>query len=243
MHKVGVILNSYRRPHTLKEQYEAVINQTVEPYDILLWQNNPCDPSIQFDTSFMEDVKIASNNDNFGVWSRFAFALNSSSDYICMLDDDTIPAEGWFENCLDCMEEQEGLYGSNGVIFNDPNYSSYTQHGWARPNNEIEQVDIVGHSWFFPREYLGAFWREAPIPLSLVCGEDMHFSYSIQKYLGKNTYVPPHPDNNHSIWGSDKTLGYKYGVDQHAVSVNYHGTHFALSLQHYIKKGFKCLNF
>jgi hypothetical protein len=37
----------------------------------------------------------------------------------------------------------------------------------------------------------------------------MHFSYTIQKYLNLKTYVPPHPENDRSLWGSLK--GEKYG--------------------------------
>ena len=60
---------------------------------------------------------------NYGVWARFAFALNSTSDYVCVFDDDTIPSEKWFENCINCIEnENNGLYGTIGVTFNDLDY-------------------------------------------------------------------------------------------------------------------------
>ena len=69
----------------------------------------------------------------------------------------------------------------------------------------------------------------------------MHFSYSIQKYLNLNTYVPPHPANNQQMWGSNPSLAYQYGVDKNAISVNYHGSHFGNSLKSTIKKGFKLI--
>ena len=118
--------------------------------------------------------------------------MKTTSEYICVLDDDTIPSEKWFENCIHCIEnENNGLYGTIGVIFNDLDYRSYIRHGWANPNEETKEVDIVGHSWFFHRDLLGAFWRESKVPVSHLCGEDMHFSYAIQKYLALKTYVDP----------------------------------------------------
>ena len=241
MKKITAILNCFRRPHTLKQQYDAIVNQTIKPNEILIWKNHPEDET-QFDFSEIKQSAISVNNANYGVWARFAFALNSTSDYICVFDDDTIPSENWFKNCIDSIEKQNGLYGTIGVIFDDLNYSSYKRHGWANPNSKIEKVDIVGHAWFFHRDLLAAFWREATVPVSHLCGEDMHFSYSIQKYLGLNTYVPPHPTEDTSLWGSNPKKAYEFGVDKNAISVNYHSEIFGQSLKHYHSKGFKLIN-
>jgi hypothetical protein len=70
----------------------------------------------------------------------------------------------------------------------------------------------------------------------------MHFSYSIQKYLGLNTYVPPHPIEDTSLWGSNPKKAYEFGVDKNAISVNYHSEIFGQSLKHYHSKGFKLMN-
>jgi hypothetical protein len=239
MKSVSAILNCFRRPHSLKLQYEAIKNQTIKANEILIWKNHPQD-NTSFDFSFINDAAISVNNANYGVWARFAFALNSTSDYICIFDDDTIPGENWFSNCINQIENHSnGLYGTIGVTFNDLDYSSYERHGWANPNSNTEKVDIVGHCWFFHRDLLSAFWRETQAPLSHLCGEDMHFSYSIQKYLNLNTYVPPHPPEDRSLWGSNPDLAYSLGVDKNAISVNYHSEIFGQSLKHYYNKGFK----
>lgn len=241
MKTVTAILNLFRRPHALKRQYESVKKQSIAPADIMVWKNNPMNDT-QFDLSELNEAAISVNNANYGVWSRFAFALNSRTDYICIFDDDTIPSENWFKNCIDCAEKQNGLYGTIGVTFNDLNYSSYTRHGWANPNEQTQKVDIVGHSWFFHRDLLSAFWREVSVPVSTLCGEDMHFSYSIQKYLGLSTYVPPHPKEDKTMWGSNPSLAYELGCDKNAISVNYHSEIFGESLKHYHSKGFKLIN-
>ena len=76
--------------------------------------------------------------------------------------------------------------------------------------NEIPiKVDLVGHSWFFKKEWLSYMVRELPDPKYNTCGEDMHFSYMLQKYLNIKTYVPPHPHNDKEMWGSLK--GSEYG--------------------------------
>jgi hypothetical protein len=218
-------------------QYEAIKNQTVNS-EIMVWKNHPLD-NTKFDFSNIEAL-ISVNNANYGVWSRFAFALNSQTDYICIFDDDTIPNQNWFKNCINCIENHSnGLYGTIGVNFFDLDYVRYERFGWANPNNSIIRTDIVGHAWFFHRDLLSAFWREVSPPLSNLCGEDMHFSYSIQKYLGLNTYVPPHPLDDTSLWGSTQEKAYSFGVDSNAISVNYHGSLFSQSLKYYYNKGFE----
>jgi len=237
--KITVILNGYRRPHALKAQIDALARQTVSPDTVMFWQNKDSDE--KFDYSLLQSCIVTVSNANFGVWARFAYALNATTEYVCVFDDDTIPGSKWLENCLDTIEKQEGLLGTIGVIFKDENYISYDRHGWANPNEETKQVDIVGHSWFFKREWLGAFWRDAPVPESRICGEDMHFSYSIQKHLGLGTFVPPHPKDDQEMWGSNPSLAFQYGVDKNAISVNHHASAFGKALKTTIDKGFKLL--
>jgi hypothetical protein len=92
-------------------------------------------------------------------------------------------------------------------------HSSYFEHyirfGWPHNNKNVQEVDWTGHSWFFEKEWLSTYWRELPDPKYKTCGEDMHFSYMIQKYLGLKSYVPPHPADDKEMWGSIR--GSEYG--------------------------------
>ena len=241
--KVSVVLNYYKRPHALKAQLEAIKKQTIKPCEILIWQNKgDLADFTPLDKDTQESCMTSISNVNWGVWSRFSYALNCRGDFICLFDDDAIPGERWIENCINTHSKKRGVLGTIGIIFNDLNYSSYERHGWASPNNSVQQVDIVGHSWFVDRELLSAFWREFEVPFHNLSGEDVHLSYSVQKYLQLNTYVPPHPEEDKSLWGSDPEKAFKLGVDNVAISVNYHGSHFGNNLKLYKQKGFKYLN-
>jgi len=235
---ICAILNLYKRPHVLKQQYEALMNQTVKPDEILIWRNKGSDLS-EFDESILKNCKFADSNENWGVWARYAYALNSKSRFIAVFDDDTIPAEGWLENCLKLQKEELSVIGSIGVRFWDLAYQGYERYGWAQPNDEKMQVDIVGHSSFFPREVLGAFWAESLIPPHFLSGEDINVSYAAQKYLGLKTYAAPHPIDNPKIWGSRPKEAMVFGTEHHAISINYHASHFGANLQFYKEKGFK----
>ena len=39
MDTVTFVLNTWQRPHTLKEQTEAITKQTIKPNEIMIWQN------------------------------------------------------------------------------------------------------------------------------------------------------------------------------------------------------------
>jgi len=219
--QVTVILNFYKRPYTLIEQLEAVYKQSISAENIIIWVNQA--PNIEFPTipdHLMLNTTIIKSTKNYGVWGRFLLGFLSESKFICILDDDTIPGKDWFKNCLESMMIKKGLYGTYGVIFKrGNNYDVEQIVGWRDPNDEIKKVDFVGHSWFFQRDWLSILWKMPP-PFSkmLQCGEDMGFSYYLQKE-GINTYVPPHPKNDLDKWGSSPTTGFKYGQDDAAISM------------------------
>ena len=179
------------------------------------------------------------------MWARLAFALNIDSEYICMLDDDTIPGIRWIENCLSTIQKYEGLLGTRGMKFRSKrSYLLAEDVGWKNPNEETERVDIVGHSWFFRREWLHAFWSEAPPPeIGKLVGEDIHFSYALQKFLNLNTFVPPHPMSNLEYWGSQPAEGLEFGSS--AVGVSLHpeaNERFQVAFRAYVDRGFKLCN-
>lgn len=237
---VSIILSGYQRPHTLNEQYEAILSQTHKPNEILFWQNKSSKKA-DFNEEIISQMKSSRSNFNFGVWARFAYALNCKSKYICIFDDDTIPGKKWIENCIESYKIKPGLYGTIGLIYKSKEsyYSAY-RVGWDGVNNEeITQVDIVGHAWFFEREMLTTYWRELSDLDDFYVGEDMHFSYMLQKYTDLKTYVPPHPIDNKDLWGSLK--GEKYGGDAVATGS------FAVSIMNnyykkIIERGFKIIN-
>lgn len=237
---VTVVLNGYKRSSHFEKQLNAIKNQTLRPKEILLWQNKGDD----FDFNLTNQTTHASCNKNLGVWARFAFALNARTEYVCVFDDDTIPGSKWLENCFSTIQTHDGLLGTIGLRFSDPtNYLSNVRFGWDRPNEKTEQVDIVGHSWFFRREDLSTFWRELPdINHSQLVGEDMHFSYTLQKYTNKKTYVPPHPPSDMEMWGSKPDSAWSIGTDSAAISRDWSNMNtMNQAYLGYMSKGFKLL--
>lgn len=213
---ITVVLNSFKRQAVIKTQIDCVMGQTVPPKTILIWNNG-----LELDAAdFPSNVIVANCSRNLGVWSRFAFALNADTEYVCVLDDDTMPGKRFFETCLQQMQENPALIGTRGLRFLSPKrYQPFVSFGWDSPNKQVELVDIVGHAWFFKREWLSVFWREQPpIDASRLVGEDMHFSFMLQKYAGISTIVTPHPEDDLEMWGSDPKLARALGMSEEAIS-------------------------
>lgn len=197
---ISCLLTAFRRPGSLRRQWEAVSNQSVRPRQVALWKNSGdgCD----FDQGVIGRIpNIQSTNSNWGVWPRFLFCMEFDTEFVCVFDDDTIPGPRWLENCLDTMRQREGLLGALGVSFLDGSRARQFKTGWCNPINSIVEVDVVGHAWFFMRDWLRHYAVE-PRRGFATCGEDYHFSVALQKHLGLGTYVPPHDPQSKECWGS-----------------------------------------
>jgi hypothetical protein len=220
---VTVILSGYKRPYTLQSQYDAILRQTFRPQSIMLWINIVEDLN-KFPQEVVNNCESIVSNGNYGVWGRFSLALNARTDHICIIDDDTIPGDRWLENCVNTINEKDGILSTRGVIADKqhdrmyPAPQSYKAVGWCNPNEETTRVDMGCHSWFFAKPILRAFWAEMPLNVPMNYGEDMHLSYVAQKHFGLFTYIPKHPIDDKSLWGSMPDTASQYGEDKNAIS-------------------------
>ena len=217
---ITVVLNCYKRVEYLEEQLKAINNQTVKPEDIFIWYNKPEDgKQINLFDIVDTNYKVAMCNHNFKFHGRFAYGLLARTEYVAFFDDDTIPNKRWFENCLNTINSGfDGILGASGVCLRADDYANSYKIGWnAKHSNVVEEVDLVGHAWFMKKKYLNYLWIEDPI--SWENGEDIQLSYFAQKYGGIKTFVPPHPTNDQTLWGSNPITGNKYGNDIHGTSV------------------------
>ena len=210
---ITVILNCYKRPEYLQEQIQAIKSQTIDVDDIWIWYNKP-ESGDQYDLSSL-GCKVITCNHNFKFHGRFALGLLAKTKYVAFFDDDTIPGERWFENCLNTIEDgYNGILGTTGIYLHSDMYNPHQKYGWNSNlggNAETVEVDLVGHAWFLERNWLQYMWKEYPI--SWENGEDIQLSAFSKIYGNIHTYVPPHPPNDQSLWGSTKG---NYGNDTNA---------------------------
>lgn len=236
--KVSVVLTAFRRRDNLQTQIDAVRGQTQGVHEILVWENGPDSQSGLIVTG--ADL-IGTSSTNLGVWARFIFSLNATGDFLWILDDDTIPGPGWLKNALDTFGTHNGVIGSRGLRFRSAeSYLLYDEFGPNRPNETVEEVDLLGHNWVFPTSWLSYFFSEFDGRFrSPLAGEDLHLSHSILKHLGLRCYVPPHPPGDKTIWGELEDLSLYSGRDEAGISSDPKSlVKFEKAFRHYVHQGF-----
>ena len=237
------ILNVFKRFEHFEEQLNAILSQTIPPKKIIIWNNNP---DINLNKYVSDNIIILNSSQNLGVWARF-FSLYFllSGEFVCVFDDDTIPGCNWFKNCVDTMNCYNALLGTIGVIFNQGDrYNTLRRFGWDGVCDYPKIVDIVGHSWFFKKEWISTIIKELPNidKEYLICGEDIHLSFILQKYLNIPTIVPPHPESNTSLWGSDYKKAKKYGTEDVGISMSSDFySKFDSAFKYTLNKGFETI--
>jgi len=212
---ITVILNAYRRPYNLQLQIDAIRHQTNPPRHLWLWINYHEDNE-DFNFKSLDVDRIIHNDYNWKFYGRFSAALLADTEYVALYDDDTIPGTKWHENCLNTMKTHEGILGSAGVILKGARYIQHDRCGWPTQNPEITEVDLVGHAWFFKREWLRYLWQEKPT--TWANGEDIQFAFMAKIHGGIPTYCPAHPPDDKSMHGS--VLGNELGIDDKATSTD-----------------------
>ena len=234
---VTTILQIFKRPQYLKEQLEAIKNQTVKS-DKLIIVHNEGDISEKFDIP--PEAQLIYANPNMKFHLRFAIGLLADTEYVSFLDDDTIPQPGWYKNCIDTIDKHDCLCVTNGRIFIPPN--TWAGPGWGNPCNDEVLVDFGGHAWFLRTRNLQYMWRDKI--LEYKNGEDIMLSANLQIYGRIPTYVPPHPIDNKFIWGSDREKAIKYGSDSvaHWLTQQTHFEERFVLIRNYADKGWKLIN-
>jgi len=236
---ITAILNGYRRPQNIPLQINALKNQTIPPDEIWLWKNYHEDWSD--DGVDLSGIKVCESNHNWKYLGRFAMAMLAQTEFVALFDDDTVPGTEWFDNCLNTYKETYGILGGVGLRqHNEERYMDHTRFGWPSNNETTVEVDLVGHAWFINKKDLKYIWMEEPVTYETA--EDMHLSYTAQKYGGIKTYVPPHPIWNREM--SSSLYGYELGVDDKTDSVINHGKFFNQRdecVQSYVQRGWQLL--
>jgi glycosyltransferase involved in cell wall biosynthesis len=222
---ISVVCTLFKKPESLIQQIKAINGQTIKPREILLFQDGiPENYKIELKSPLKDCFDgINTSEKNIGVWGRFDYARNAKGKYICLFDDDTIPGSRWLENCYTHMIEQEGIYGTIGIVMTEKGKYPFGGHyrvGWGNPLSKKAEVDFVGHSWFFKREWLDYMFDGTEKFQNLkYVAEDMCLSAQCSKHNIK-TFVPPHPYRLLEYWGSNPVTADRFGKAEGSISLD-----------------------
>jgi hypothetical protein len=236
----SVIIGVYDRLKWRDHIIKAVKAQTLLPIDITVWVNkNPIKKfDLDFESQVWQDVKFIYATENYGVYARFSAALYAKTDWVMVLDDDTIPALGWASNCVRTIETvgENSIIGYRGIRLKKD--TLYDIEAYEKGTKEITEVDLCGHSWFCHKNHILTMFEEAPV--NSFNGEDTHLSACNQIKYKTKTYIPAQPLDHPETWGSTKQF---LGAQPGRLSTTLGSTSHLMQRQqvnkHWLEKGWK----
>ena len=199
-YKIVAVLTAYKRDYFI-EQIHALLLQTTTADKIVILNNGNLNLSY-LKNIFGNKISLINSELNTKFWGRFAIANLFNTEYVLILDDDTIPGSRWIENCLRLCNEKNCIVTGNGRCIR--NLYALGDDGYVAKDTRI---GFGGHSWFFKKEWLKYFISFKP--LSYDTGEDITFSALCKMYGNIETWIPKQ---------SGETSAHKnsYSGDQHA---------------------------
>ncbi len=228
---VTVVFNIWKRPH-LEEQLVSIINQSVVPKELwIIHYEDHIEIANIIDKykNALPYINVLRSEKNLKYFGRFSLAINCTTKFVWLIDDDIIPGRKWLENCTQKCEELNSIIACTGRIIPKNNFQpeKFSLRGsfkhyvgvpkGVKTVNYCEKdtrVDYGCNSYFFQREWLSAYW--SVWPATFQTGEDIHLSAACKELLGVNTVVleQTDEDNNGNLYtpyGSDEVATWKQG--------------------------------
>lgn len=205
---LSVILTGYKRDY-FEEQIPAILNQTLKPDVIYLWQNENHIDLSKYRKKY--GIKIVQSDENMKFFGRFTYAMLMKTKYVAIFDDDIIPGKNFLKNCMNLSKNKNCIVGQNFRNYDEKKQTFYANY----PIND-KKVHIVGHCWFFKKEWLKYMWNIEPYTFDN--GEDIHFCMSAKLFGNIDSYVVKQigKDNNGDLkrhYASDKHASHKLQKD------------------------------
>ena len=250
---VTIILNIWKRKH-LEEQLISIINSTVAPKEVWVihYENNvETRDVIEKCKEHLPFINLISSDKNLKYFGRFSIAINSTTKFTWLIDDDVIPGPEWLENCVKKSSELNAIITCTGRIIPKNNYRpekikigfSYRHYIGDSKNGKLMNyceedtiVDYGCNSYFFQSEWLSAYW--SLWPATFLSGEDIHLCASCKIKLNVRTVVLKQTNAKNS-----GNTNRPYGLDENAsyIQNNFLSEREKVFRYHILENGWKPL--
>ena len=225
---VTIILNIWKRNY-IEEQLTSIFSQTVLPKEIWIVHYEDHIKTEQIVEKFKNlpsRITLIRSEKNLMYFGRFSIAINVSTKFTWIVDDDVIPGNEWVERCTIKCDTLNAIISCTGRIIPKDNFRPEEVGSIDRKRFFVgdmtyifknscakdTMVDYGCNSYFFKSEWLKAFW--GVWPATFLSGEDIHLSATCKYVLGIDTYVIEQTDNKScgntkKAYGSDSVASWK----------------------------------
>lgn len=227
----SVIVTLWKRKNYISEQYNAVIEQSIKPCEIIYIINEKFIDPKYIIKKCGENVRIIQSDIN-SLYTRFAIAYIASGKYVAILDDDVIPGKLWLSNAKRVCESRNALVTGTGRIWDENGKFGFFRmiSSSKRNNNEHQSCsenDILCdwgcNSYFFKREWVGLILSSPRYNNSFKTYDDIQLATSLYANAGIPCFVPCQPEDEPDCHANFKEL---YGDDEFAIWKTNSDIHF-----------------
>jgi len=152
--RISAVVVTYNRPEEVKKAVDSLVNQSVEPFEIIIIDNGSSPPlSMKVDGSKMKLIRF---DEEVGLSRARNYAINvAKGEYIAFIDDDCIASKHWIE------EIQKGMRAGVDVLGGPlkPRFRAKPPEWWNEKGlgyivgvGNSETRDIWGGNMVFRRE-------------------------------------------------------------------------------------------
>ncbi len=154
---VSIVLITYNQIQFSKQCIESILAYTKISYEIIVVDNASIDDTVNLISHNYPEIKLIKNDKNLG----FPIAVNQGinkalGDYVLILNNDTIVADGWLERMIEVAESENNI-GMVGPISNEVSGLQKDNEANYRSIKEMplyaERVSVKnkGEVFHFPR--------------------------------------------------------------------------------------------
>lgn len=228
----SAIITLWKRKEYLKEQIEAIYNQSIVPNEVIIIinENHISESSVRAIVG--SNVKIVCSDIN-SLYTRFTLAYIAEGEYISVFDDDIIPGKYWIANAIRACRSYNALIGPQGRIYNTTGKKNFFKIISPDIEDKTDTIscadtdiycDWVCNSYLFKREWIGAILGQLRYKDSYKTFDDIQLATSLFINKGIRCVTPMQPPFAKELHGSLKMA---YGSDDFAVWKTNSEAHFA----------------
>ncbi len=211
MTNLSIVIVNYKVKYFLRQCIQSILNSecTID-YDIIVVDNASDDGSVELLRDYFPQVKVIANKDNVG-FSRAnnqGFAI-TESEYVLILNPDTILQEDTLQVCYDYMQKHKGV-GAIGVRMLDGKgqFLPESKRGFPTPLSALWKMlkvsSLFPKSAFFNGYYLGNIDENQISEIDVLTGAFMFVQKDVLDRVGGF-------DEDYFMYGEDIELSYQIG--------------------------------
>lgn len=208
--KVSVVVVTYNRKKLLKECVNAILNQTFKINKLIIIDNNSTDNTYSelensgiINNKLVKYVKLEKNIGGAGGFHEgMKIAYEEKSDWVWIMDDDTIPNKDCLENLIKSLNVindrkisflASAIYGENGETMNVPQIDTDVEkngyQGWYK--NLQDGIVRIKEATFVSLLINNQAIEKCGLPIKdyFIWGDDTEYTRRISKYYGKAYFI------------------------------------------------------